>query len=834
MTQLHQVQSHPASVDAYIRNGWSLVPIPPGTKGPRHDNWNQKTAALHSQAELPHGWGIGLAHAYSGTMALDIDEWHKASEELIPRGVDIRGLYEASDAVVIDSGRAGHGKLLFAMPFGLSLPSKKIVRDGQTLYELRCATSNGLTVQDVLPPSIHPSTRQPYRWAGRGNWMRLPTIPQALLDLWQSMLVQEKVAVKTGDATASWDDIEEAMKHISADCDRKQWIEVGMALHGAGVRTGEIDHALSLWNEWSKQSTTKYPGEREIMGQWKSFRDDKGVSIGLGTLFHLARGNGYVRAMPDASSFFSAVNLPATPDKVVTELKVSPPDLDINLFPRVLSTRAMEISTHVGCDPLVPLFAGLSAVCGAIDARSRLELDHGFKVPPILWIMTIGEPGDKKTPGSKPMFEILKQLEAEDNPRFAKALRDFEVNEVRYAAAYKHNLDANVTPEAILSGTIEQHPLPPEPVKPVPCRIVVQDITSQKLVRHCADRPQGLLCYLDEMASWMSKLSDVRSVEDKSAWTVAYEANRYEMDRVGTGTISASNYAVSVYGNVQPRVFNEHIGILARDGLVQRFIPVPLRPEHTRLGDPVPEYMTNTAEYEQMVRVAYGMPAVTYRLSEPAWQLYRAFQTKYHQTMVDERLVKSGDTFMTALGKLEGLAGRLIFLFHVIESPFDTHVSADVVQRVIKIMRSYIVPVFRHVYDASSDAAKFDAWVADYIVQYCDQETITLSQIKRSARRQLEKVSPWIGIQMVVGAMSVLEESKWVARMDDGSQETRGTAQWAINPALKETFKAHRLAVIAAKQRRLEEIYELEPQYEKYRGAPKKVKGHELLQEKRK
>jgi hypothetical protein len=58
----------------------------------------------------------------------------------------------------------------------------------------------------------------------------------------------------------------------------------------------------------------------------------------------------------------------------------------------------------------------LAAVCGVVDARSRLELMPGFKVPPVLWICSIGEPGDKKTPGSKPMFEILTQLEREDAP----------------------------------------------------------------------------------------------------------------------------------------------------------------------------------------------------------------------------------------------------------------------------------------------------------------------------------------------------------------------------------------------------------------------------------
>ena len=178
------VTQHPASVDAYIRHGWSLVPIPNGTKGPRTPGWNLKENAIKSQADLPAGYGIGLAHAYSGTMAFDIDEWEMTVEELTPQGVDLQALYNANDAVIVDSGRAGHGKLLYSLPFGLTLPSKKIIINGVTAYELRCATVNNLTVQDVLPPSIHPDTHQPYRWAGKGHWTRLPTIPQSLLDLW--------------------------------------------------------------------------------------------------------------------------------------------------------------------------------------------------------------------------------------------------------------------------------------------------------------------------------------------------------------------------------------------------------------------------------------------------------------------------------------------------------------------------------------------------------------------------------------------------------------------------------------------------------------------------
>ena len=90
MSTAPQVTQHPASVDAYIRHGWSLVPIPSGTKGPRTLGWNIKANALKSQTELPHGFGIGLAHAYSATIALDIDEWDSTTVALKQQGFDLQ------------------------------------------------------------------------------------------------------------------------------------------------------------------------------------------------------------------------------------------------------------------------------------------------------------------------------------------------------------------------------------------------------------------------------------------------------------------------------------------------------------------------------------------------------------------------------------------------------------------------------------------------------------------------------------------------------------------------------------------------------------------------
>jgi hypothetical protein len=825
MTAAQSVQQHPASVDAYIRHGWSLVPIPPGTKGPTGAaavGWNRREKCLKDQTELMHGYGIGLAHAYSGTMAFDIDNW----DATVAQGIDLDALYAAPDAVIINSGRPGHGKLLYRMPFGLALPSKKIIANALTAYELRCATANGLTVQDVLPPSIHPDTRQPYHWAGLGHWTRLPVIPQVLLDIWQELLGQDKErTIATGEQVdASWEEIRQALEAIPADCAREEWVNVGMALHWAGTQTEQPEQALQLWNEWSAQSPAKYPGERGIVTQWASFRNDKATAVKLGTLFHIAKQHGWTRPMPDAAALFSKVDTPPmAPVDVMQGLRPPPPEMDMTLWPSILQTRANEIAESVGCDPLVPLFAGLSAVCGVVDARIRLELMPGFKVPPVLWLMTLGDPADKKSPGSRPMLTAIKDIEAEDRPRYQKELLDWEGKEAAYASAKKNFLAFSASPDALLGA---QAPAVPEmPPQPVPLKITVSDITSQKLVRSAAERPRGLLCYLDEMNSWIRKLTDKTSGEDRSAWVVSYESEHYEMDRVGAGAIHCENLAVSIYGNIQPQVFKQNLASLAADGLLQRFIPAILRGNKTKLGNPVPEYMTSSRAWENTLRLVYALPPQTYRMSPQAYEAFRDFQSWYEGAKRDERLLNASSEYMTAFGKLEGTAGRLILMMHLMESPFSPHVDVEVVHRVVHIVRGYIIPAFRYALGELAGVLddSFDQWMTDYIIQVSsDTQTVDLRSLKRSARRQLEGKNEWQKDQMVLDAMHTLERAGWVLQIDE--KMNKHQVVWAINPSIAGMFREYREKVVKAKQRHADYIY----RYATAQGKERKfVKGYD-------
>ena len=85
-------------------------------------------------------------------------------------------------------------------------------------------------------------------------------------------------------------DITDMLEFINPDCDYNTWISIGMALHH---HLGGTTHAFDTWSNWSRWSK-KFPSENTLLAHWRSF-SMKGNAIGIGTLIHYARENGYER-----------------------------------------------------------------------------------------------------------------------------------------------------------------------------------------------------------------------------------------------------------------------------------------------------------------------------------------------------------------------------------------------------------------------------------------------------------------------------------------------------------------------------------------------------------
>ena len=167
----------------YASLGFALVAIPAGSKAPTSFGWQTKaTNPAFWDSNQSHN--IGLLHSLSGTVALDIDHMLNTRTIFEGLGIDLDAILDSAPRIV---GRPDRGKALFAAPAGDPLTTRKISwpvdgdpRRTEVVFELRAGS-----VQDVLPPSIHPDTGQPYTWAGADIANGLPEIPEQLLTIWR-------------------------------------------------------------------------------------------------------------------------------------------------------------------------------------------------------------------------------------------------------------------------------------------------------------------------------------------------------------------------------------------------------------------------------------------------------------------------------------------------------------------------------------------------------------------------------------------------------------------------------------------------------------------------
>ena len=273
------------SFGEYVEHGWALCRIRPGTKAPTPEGWQRQENAVRSPQIAYSLLAAGLVHEWSGTCAIDIDDWDVAEAYLKTHGIDLSALFMAHDAVQLLSGKLGRGKLLYRLE--VPLPTIKLAPyegpvDEQTgkpkkykALELRCAGA-----QDVLAPSIHPELGTPYFWQYgdpvMGHWSNLPPLPAALRALWQT---------QTGGAPSASDPAKDArglnLRELAEliikrdPDDYEEWIKIGQILHHEtqGSRDG-----FQLWDRWSRQSDKYSDAKTQTWTRWNGFGQNDGTA----------------------------------------------------------------------------------------------------------------------------------------------------------------------------------------------------------------------------------------------------------------------------------------------------------------------------------------------------------------------------------------------------------------------------------------------------------------------------------------------------------------------------------------------------------------------------
>lgn len=179
-------KTHAWYADRYVNKfGMKLLPLKPSSKLPKQQDWGD-TETPPSYWEHHPLDNIGLNLGASGFCSLDIDCLESFAMILEEYGLPIESL---DDFPTIKGASKGK-RIVFRVPEGHALPYVKLNWPKQddpkrqfTVFELRSAEAGGKARQDVLPPSIHPDTQEPYTWEVQpcDPW---PTPPDWLIAIW--------------------------------------------------------------------------------------------------------------------------------------------------------------------------------------------------------------------------------------------------------------------------------------------------------------------------------------------------------------------------------------------------------------------------------------------------------------------------------------------------------------------------------------------------------------------------------------------------------------------------------------------------------------------------
>jgi hypothetical protein len=136
-----------------IDNGFSAIPLLPGTKRPADLRWSQYCDNLPEDhkadawSRMPNA-GVGIACGFNGVVALDFD-------------TDDPAIINAVESVVGESFIQKRGKRGFTGFYRASAP---IESRGFNIHGSRVIDLLAEGRQCAIPPSIHPETDEPYTW----------------------------------------------------------------------------------------------------------------------------------------------------------------------------------------------------------------------------------------------------------------------------------------------------------------------------------------------------------------------------------------------------------------------------------------------------------------------------------------------------------------------------------------------------------------------------------------------------------------------------------------------------------------------------------------------
>jgi putative DNA primase/helicase len=615
------------------RAGYRLVAWPREYgKAPQEPGWGLRAV---DPASVRPDHNIGCNHALSGTACVDVDHVESARVVFEYLGLDVDALVASTLAY---TGRPGRLKLMFraiAPAMGvrkLRIRMRSDDSDLTTVMELRGA-ADGKQAQDVLPPSIHPDTGEPYRLLTPVRAVsELPDMPPALVDLWQNWSTHEKALKRVlGDADAARvdDKARNPRGHDDVIGAFNGRFSVGEILE----RNGYASHGPRRWLR--PGSTTGVPGVVLMAA------GDAVWSFGGGALADARPHDAFdcyrilehhddtraaVRAAADVLGISRAANDdtccdprdPAgwpnpgpLPDKLLPVAR-----FDVDLLPDAVRGYVVDVAERMQCPVDYPAVVQMTMLGGLLGRRVGIlpKRHDDWYVVPNLWGFIVGRPSMMKSPVISAILEPVRQIEQEAAKQFTADRAESVATQIVSDALRKVNERA--TQDAARKGELDKAREHARLIaqagssSPRVTRYTTSDATVEKLGELLSENPNGLILLRDELTGFFRTFERQGHEGDRAFYLECWNGTQpYTTDRILRGTVHVPAACVSILGGIQPgplaALVREMQGT-GDDGLLQRFqmVAFPDVPAAYQLVDRYPDLKARALAFGVAARFA--------------------------------------------------------------------------------------------------------------------------------------------------------------------------------------------------------------------------------------
>lgn len=265
-------------------------------------------------------------------------------------------------------------------------------------------------------------------------------------------------------------------------------------------------------------------------------------------------------------------------DELAPVLPFTPELLPLKLRPWV-----MDISERMNCPPDLVAIPAMVAAGSLVGRRIGIRPQRRTDWVEVgnLWGCVVARPGSLKSPAAAEALAPLRRLERQAAEQNTAALANHKVAEAVYKlrkeAAEKAARQALSGKGAAADGhgaAMAAFAGLAEPERPPLKRYMTSDATVEKLGEICADNPDGLLIYRDELLSLFAELDNPDRSTARGFFLSGWGGmESYTFDRIMRGTVRVPAVNLSLCGTTQPHRLAAYLrGSLRRydDGMAQR------------------------------------------------------------------------------------------------------------------------------------------------------------------------------------------------------------------------------------------------------------------------